>query len=675
MTIDKTILAATEPQNKLPHATDTHATKGKNNIYLRFIAWYAFWMAIVLALYWPVLPALPYRDHPFLMLNRQLAGNDWTWFWSMLSYPRTRVLLPGDYFAFRPVHMAIIGLQDIFLRYHLIAQGVVNCMQFAFAAVVFSSMVKRFVGTFAALAFTFLWVSQLAGATIVMWQHITPYILCPALFILAVRILDGDDLELSPLAKLILGAICVFLATLLHEIGVATALSISLLAVFFGHRDTERRRQLLIVFFVPVACSLLLNMIDYFIIHRPPSLLGASDILSYQSTIFFIAKFIGAIGTALLFSSALHLEQMRDGFTLWPFYNESSVLLACMALLTSALFLTACIKAVLEWRRSGISRQVLFMTLLLSFFVATFAVCVFRMYSREPSYMAQASYYYSLFSLALSGLAAALLHTVKKNVVNSAVSMILVVSVFHVTASQAYFSKIGDHRKVIYRTVTEGRKILTQNPGLCFNGFIPTAISYSSLFYDVSCANRPKAAPLYIFSDENNKLWFASILYSNNARLAETVVPQLERIPGNNGLAISRDIPAGHDLQFTANMVGDLVIMLTSQTGIQQIIAIERSLIKIAVWPDPMIYNGVLDKDAATSAFTYRFGFTQDSILLFANGRWIGELPAFPVGTSSINIALLTKNNNHLDIRDMRISEHPALGTLQLFSRYNLVTQ
>jgi hypothetical protein len=168
--------------SKLPTIDLTGDPRHKRHTLLHCLAWYVFWLALVLALYWPALPAIPYRDQPYLMLNHQLAQNDWQWFWSMLSYNRTRILSPGDYFAFRPVHMVIISLQDIFLRYHIVAQGVVNSILFAFAASTFFFLVKRFVGTFAALALTLLWASQPAGAVLVFWQHIAPYILCPAFF-------------------------------------------------------------------------------------------------------------------------------------------------------------------------------------------------------------------------------------------------------------------------------------------------------------------------------------------------------------------------------------------------------------------------------------------------------------------------------------------------------------
>lgn len=683
MTFDNnTALKSEHQQKQFRHLSDanTSQTVVKSRIFLRFAAWYGFWLVLVLALYWPVLPALPYRDHPYLMLNHQLAENDWQWFWSMLSYPRTRILLPGDYFAFRPVHMAIIGLQDMFLRYHLVAQGVVNCIQFAFAATVFCSMAKRFVGPLAALAFTFLWVAQLAGAAIVMWQHITPYILCPAFFIAALRILDGDDLSLSPRTKEVIAAIFVCTATLIHEIGIATALSVSILAILFGSRDAVRRRQLLMTFLVPVTCSLLLNMIDYFIIHPTPSLMGPADVLSSQTSITLMVEFIGAIGTAFLASPALHLEQLPDGFTIWQFYNESSLLLTCMAILVFALLVTVCATVVRELRQAGISSRSLFMTFLLSFFMATFVVCAFRMYFREPNYMSKAPYYYSLFSLTLSGMAVCLLYAAKRTVINSVATVVLMAGVVHATASQTYFRETEDQRKTTYTVIVEGRKILTQNPGLCFSGAMPLSTSFGSLFHDVSCINRPGAMPLYIHSNGKNGVWLSSALYSsNNSRMIPAQIPSAFKLPADGGWVTSLAIPYGHDLQFTANKVGNIAIVLTDQTGIQQSVTIERNLLKKsvqkAVWLSPVMDEAALDLDSATNMITYKLGFAQEKIALFADGRWIGNLPPPPPETISLNMVLRSTDKIKADIGNMYISEHPSQGSLQLFSRFSLVAQ
>lgn len=660
-----------QQSSSLP-ATNSPIWVIKGLSFLRLAGWFGLWLTIILILYWPVLPALPFRDHPYIMLNHQLAENDWQWFWSMLSYNRTNVLRTGDYLNFRPLHFAIIALEDIFLRYNLFAQGVVNCLQIAFAASVFCLYAKRFVSTFTALALTFLWVSQPVGSTLVMWQHITPYILCPAFLIAALHILEGDDLVWTSRTRDMAAMMCVFVSTLFNDIGVATALSISVIAMTFGGRNAIRRRQILIIFFIPVAVTLSLNLFDYYILHPTPSVLPDANIEhSYMSVINQFVSYIGAIGAAFLAPSALHLDLLSGGFTNWKFYNESQILIIFMAVIVLALLLTTFIVTVLELRVNGLSRKALFRTLLLSFFLASFGVCAIRIYSRGISYMSDATYYYTFFSLVFCGLATSMLYSTRKSVINGVVMITLILGVINATILRSYFREAEDQRKLLNQVVTEGRKKLVENQGLCFNGFIPANIPYSPLFHDLSCANRPKAAPVYIDIREGYKVWLTSVLLINNSQLVEKQMPQPLQLSDHGGWAMSLDIPSGHFLQFSANKVGLLRIEFINHAGIQKGFIVRRNLlfkedegIKIDV--------NTLDNDPATTLNKYQVAFTQESILLLVNGRLIGELPPFSTESDSINIRLVTSGSEPADIRDMQISKHPSTSSLQMYHVFSL---
>lgn len=649
----------------------------KKFILLHFATCYGFWLITVLALYWQVLPAMPYRDQPDLMRNHQLAQTDWQWFLSMLSYNRTRILLPGDYFAFRPLHMVVIALQDIFLRYHMVAQGVVNCMQFAFAATIFSSLTKRYIDTFAAIALTLLWVSQLAGSSIVFWQHITPYILCPAFLLLALLILDDDSLPPFRL-KMAFAAVSVFLATLTHEVGVATALSVSMLAILFGRRDVARQRQLLLVFGLPAISYFIINLADYFIIHPPPSLLAPADTVSNQLSIILMTKFIGSIGAALFASPMIHLNQLSDGFSLWEFYNESPPQLISMAVVVVALLVTSSVVAACEMRKNGISQRVLFLTLLFSFFLAIFGVCGFRMYSRGIYYMAMASYYYALFALILCGIIACLLPTANKSIIKIIAIITLILCVFNVFALRIYFSKGEKQRKNFQSVVTEGRKILLGTPGSCYAGAMPLSFANGSMFYDVSCANRPGAKPLYVHSN-NGEVWLSSVEYnSNNSPLVPTPIPLSQKLPANEGWVTSIEIPYGHDVQFTVNRAEKFTVAFALDGKQQSFTVLRNVLIRSyqeKAWSNPIIDNATMDKDSAASLITYKLGFTNDRIMLFADGIYIADLPALPPKNTYVDIVLRSPGNKPADFGNMYITEHPSLGFMHVTPRYLLTRQ
>jgi hypothetical protein len=147
--------------------------------WLKFFGWYLFWFVVILCIFKPGLLMFPKKDHFFFMLGRQLFDNDITWFLQTLSYNRTRLLYPGDYFAFRPVLMAILGLEDIFLRHNLLALGIIGCGLFSFTTTVLFTIIRRLAGLFPALALAIIWCANLAGSELLLWQHITPYVLAP----------------------------------------------------------------------------------------------------------------------------------------------------------------------------------------------------------------------------------------------------------------------------------------------------------------------------------------------------------------------------------------------------------------------------------------------------------------------------------------------------------------
>lgn len=644
---------------------------------MHFLVWYGFWFAIALALFWPVLPSFSYRDHPFMMMNHSLSNSDWKWFWKMLSYNRTNILLPGDYFAFRPVHMAVLGFQEIFLRYHIVAQGVVNCLQLSLTVTIFNLMAKRFANTVTAFVLTLLWVSQPVGSSIVTWQHITPYILCPAFFLIAIYIFDNDDLLLNTRAKNLIAGICVGLGTLTHEIGVATALSIALVTLLFSHRDIVRKKQLLLIFLLPVVCSLSINLFDYFIIHPTPKLTYASNEQHMYSLLNIAAKFFGAIGTNLFFPAGISLDELPDGFILWPFYNESGIRLFCMAVPVFVILLTAMVTATRELFQKGVTQRGLLLTFLISFFWATFSVCAFRVYSREPAYMSQATYYYTLLSLSLCGMAFMLFPS--GNRLRRIIAILVIVAaVANVVTMRALFHKNADKRNITYKTIVEGRRFFEQNQNLCYNGAIPQLQTFSLLFNDMFCVNRPGATPLYLYMNEQNEQWLSSVLYPrSDSRMILTALPVALRLPGSAGWVMSHSIPYGHDVQFTANRVDNFSIGLSVGSNSRSI-SVKRNMITKSVqgafWQKATVEDDALDKDTASATITYRLGFTAEKILLFADGRLVSEISAFSPETPALNLILRSTGAKPAELANFAISERPSLGRLQITPKYRLKT-
>ncbi|HEY5996488.1 MAG TPA: hypothetical protein VIU29_05670, partial [Candidatus Deferrimicrobiaceae bacterium] len=202
----------------------------------RRMATYLAWFGAALALYWPALELLPQKDHAVFMLGRELYGNDWKWFLDVLSYNRTRLLLPGDAISFRPLHMAIVAVEDLLFRHAFLAQGIIGCALFATTATVLFAVAKRLRGILVAIPLVLLWMCAAAGASIVLWQHIAPYSLGPGLLLGAVLLLHGEGGRRSPVAA---GA-CVLGAVLLGELSVLVALGVSVYFLVAGPKSARR---------------------------------------------------------------------------------------------------------------------------------------------------------------------------------------------------------------------------------------------------------------------------------------------------------------------------------------------------------------------------------------------------------------------------------------------------
>jgi hypothetical protein len=469
--------------------------------------------------------------------------------------------------------------------------------------------------------------------------------------------------------KEILAAVCVFLATLTHEAGIATALAISTLAILFCRRDVTRLRQLLIVFCLPVVSSLLINCADYFIIHPPPSLFAAADSQAHHLEFSEVVKFIGAIGSDLFTSPALHLKQLSDGYILWEFYNESPQLLFGMAVPVALLLVIACVAAAKEVKQDGFTHRAICLALLLSFFIAIFAVCAFRMHSRGMYYMAMATYYYGLFALALCGIGACLLISTHKSIIKYIAVTVLLLSIANVVTLRTYFQTGEKQRNIFMNVVAEGRKVLIEKPGFCFSGVKPVTITYGSMFYDVSCASRPGAKPLHIQTNEKNEFWLSSFDYrSNSTALIPASLPPALKLPANGGWITAIQLPYGHDMQFTVNRAENFTIALSSHSGSPQSITIERNLLRKTfqkqAWTSEIAEEAALDHDSASLLITYKLGFTREGLMLFANGLFVGDLPALPPEADYLTIVLRTTGKKPADFGSLYFSEHPSAGYL-----------
>jgi hypothetical protein len=66
------------------------------------------------------------RDQIILMQERYYFPDDWAWFSHLTSYNRTRLIITGDGFLFRPGLHSVLALGDIFFRDKQFLTGMIS---------------------------------------------------------------------------------------------------------------------------------------------------------------------------------------------------------------------------------------------------------------------------------------------------------------------------------------------------------------------------------------------------------------------------------------------------------------------------------------------------------------------------------------------------------------------
>jgi hypothetical protein len=109
------------------------------------------------------------------MKERYYYPNDWQWFLHSLNYTRTRLLDVGDTFLFRPGFYAVVAMFDIFLRDQPMIVGLSSIVLHWLVAILLYLLLRiHFKGTFAFL-FALFFASQYAGIDLIVWRHLSPY--------------------------------------------------------------------------------------------------------------------------------------------------------------------------------------------------------------------------------------------------------------------------------------------------------------------------------------------------------------------------------------------------------------------------------------------------------------------------------------------------------------------
>ena len=650
------------------HMITNPGTRQKCRTVLRTAAWYLFWLTVMLLLYKPALLMFPKKDHFFFMLGHQLFDSDLVWFFKTLSYNRTRVLAPGDYFAFRPLFMAVLGLEDIFFRHNLLALGVIGCSLASFTATAFFMVTRRITGNLTAILLTLTWGASLAGSEMILWQHITAYILAPGFLCLGLA-------QLAPAPesskKQWLAGLWILAACLTHEICVIVSAAFALLVFLALYKEPSKRGRMALCFLVPAVFALTLNAVDYFLLNPPPSLRRQADNVNPENmgvVLDSLGSFFGAIGVAVFSPFSVKMIALDDWSHLWMFTNLPPGLLITCGTGIFALQ-TAGIVQVLRHFKNGTasSPAPLATTLFLLFFWVTFAVCGVRFATRGVKYLYEATYYFSFFTFSLCGLLSSLVAMLAKpRLRQGAIVLMALGAGFHVVVLQSFLRSTSPDKIAIENTFHSMRALLGNNPQACFDGMDVTSIPpiynlWTPLFNDLSCNARPDAVPLYLTLREGMLLLARLDITEPPAQLQDRWALNKE-----SRAAIQQfkyELTYGTPFEFTLTDTPSFALILFDPTGGFRGFKVDHNFVtqlrKVQFVPTPWRPR---QRDVI-----YRVVFTPDEMLLLENNTLIYSLPVEQELQGSTSRILLTtiQKTAVLGLKGFRVAPQPVVAELR----------
>ncbi|HEY3490938.1 MAG TPA: hypothetical protein VGK27_12580 [Candidatus Deferrimicrobiaceae bacterium] len=635
---------------------------------------YLLWFGVILVLYWPALDLLPMKDHPVFLLERELYRNDWRWFLGALSYNRTRVLFPGDFYLFRPLHMAIVAVEDILFRHDFAVQGVIGCAMFAATATILFTAARRLCGIYAATVGVLIWVSSAAGASIVLWQHIAPYSLAPGLLLGAVLLLHGERRR-SPGAA----AACVLAASLLNESAVVVALALSGYFLVAGPKATRKGNGAAFLF--PALLSLALNAFDFYVLHPVPNILGAADRATCAGLFKGIRDYLGSVGVALLSPWSIRFQdfQTQNFLFYWPFWNLTLFQLSLCALPVSALVVLSSWKFVRRIRSGDGGFEATAGAFFLMLFFTVSAVCAFRMSTRGEEYLGGATYYYAIAHFAVMGMIFVLLSGRRERLTARFTAPFLLLIATHVFVLHRDLARNSEIIRPVISLVRETSSWFRENPGYCYSGGDVLPSNWSVLLLDYSCSRRPKADPLYLMETGESTAALCRVRIPDPPSAGETIPlaeiqdedplinlcleqTALERNPRK--CILGAKVPFGYEIRFGLDRVGAFDLLLRDNDGEFYVFRIDRNLVggnsPGVNWWD------VTDTDPAAIRADYRVCYSGDSLALVRNGVILMRLPLSRGGTNLLELRIVSTDDALRGLHEVRLSDAPVVSAARI---------
>lgn len=548
--------------------------------WLRVLLIFLILLAVSFVTYYYALADTPRRDHPGYLAERALVETDWDWFWYSVSYSRTRFLHPGDSYLFRPLHMAVLALKDIFFRNNLFALGFINITLMAVAAFSLYFFSSRLLKPATAFIVAVLFMVQYAGLEIVAWGHITSYLLALTFvgFAMGILLQAGPNNNTAPQKA---GAL-LLLGSLTHEMTAIALVLAAPLLIFLRWRGGREasigrlplRNYIIWVIVTPLFIYLGLDLLDY-LYRGAPQLLGPSnDIASSEKSdpLVAILSAAGTAATAFIAPFMVELTKGETGILAWDFGSMRPVIVTAGVILTLAILyiIYICIRALKTRKGSEFEFTSLLAVLLLAGVIL--GVGLGRIHSRGESYFYEATYYYSITAYIFCLLIAVSLYHLNKaegtkvpRLISRAVLVaMLVLITINFARTRETLEKYWPEKKKFAQMHLALDETLDRYSGrYCLAGSAAYADVSLRILWKRTCKKGDRRIPGYLANGEDGSLWLVELEAEPVGAFGKPEEVSLLKLAPN--LMLSRDSYERPDISLSVNGLSHVFLLFEYQ--------------------------------------------------------------------------------------------------------------
>ena len=349
----------------------------------RWIAAIATLVAIVFWSYRYGLLDYPRRDQIEFEAERAEFVDTGSWLWHALSYNRTRRNNPGDRLLFRPGTHLVLAIEAVPRSGTRRLSGLLSVETHLIVAVLLYLLLRSFAPKGFPLTVAALFAAQFAGLEMVLWRHISPYMLSAAFALAAFFFLERP----------VLAGLFFFTAMLFHESAAVSLAIVAILLLF------SRRRQLAMSIGVSLAAYLALDAVDW-LVRSPAAVTGPADNpMRWLDAVLVFIRYFGSATQAVLCPFSVRLEWIRPKVFIWDLGSENVFSLVCWFVLGTAVCVATLRRALPRARREGDAADVLVLWAVCGALSVAAMVSAGRGALRSLDYLSLATYYYWFFAL------------------------------------------------------------------------------------------------------------------------------------------------------------------------------------------------------------------------------------------------------------------------------------